>query len=165
MLEQISWKEFLIAIGGGCVAYYAILAASGKIRFARNHSSNSLPLPAHPDNKVMPSSPTPLSLTEQPEISGPLLETSREAGQANDQEFAALELLADEIQVIIIQNSVVPGNKQELLTQLRKEIARYPTLNQPAFQRAINNLIIKVAREECQLTIKEEEARECWPAS
>lgn len=163
MLEQISWKDFLIAIGSGCAAYYGILAVAGKIRFDRQRSNNNPP-PAYPGRKAMTSSHMPLPSTGLAEKSEPITETTEENEQADDPEFAALELLADEVQVIITQFGTSPGSKEELLGELRKEIARYPTLSQPAFQRAISNLIIKVAHEECQLTISEEEARECWPA-
>lgn len=162
MLEQISWKEFLIAIGGGCAAYYGVLAVAGKMRFARS-SVKTTTVAAYRGSKTSSTSGTDLTATARDPDNEPLGETKEETGQADDPEFTALELLADQVQVIITQSGITPTGKEELLAQLRKEIARYPSLNQPAFRRAINNLIVKVAKEECQLTITQEEARECWP--
>lgn len=162
MLEQISWKEFLIAIGSGCAAYYGILAVAGKLRFARQRIHYDPAAPFAPGKKETKPAPDPPA-TERPEESEPITTTTDDNAPADDTEYTALELLADELQVIITQYGTAPTSKEELLGQLKKEIARYPALHQPAFQRAINNLIVKVAKEECQLTITEEEARECWP--
>lgn len=163
MLEQISWKEFLIAIGGGCTAYYGILAVAGKIRFTRHQTNTTSSLQAFTGRKEMgPNQTHSPAATPEPD-SEPLKEAKEETEQVDDPEFSALEFLADEVQIIITQFGTAPAAKEELLAQLRKEIARYPTLNQPAFRRAINNLIVKVAKEECQFIITEEEARECWP--
>lgn len=163
MLEQVSWKEFLIAIGSGCAAYYGVLAIAGKIRFTRSHTKTITPDATFPGNKLMATSSTSLPTIGQEQVSGPLQQIAEDPRQADDPEFNALELLADELQVIITQFDATSTNKEKLLAQLRQEIARYPTLNQLAFQRAVSNLIIKVTKEECQLTITDEEARECWP--
>lgn len=161
MLEHISWKEFLIAVGSGCAAYYGILAVAGKIRIAGQRTAGTQVLPGRPEQERIthPGAP-PSGTTPEPEG---LSEETEDTGNADDREFSALELLADELQVIITQYSVAPSGKEALIGQLRQEIARYPTLNQPAFQRAINNLIINATRQECELTITEEEVRECWP--
>ena len=163
MLEQISWKEFLIAIGSSCVAYYSILAVAGKIHFARQRENRSLPAYHGGDAMTAAQTPPPGPVSPPEKVS--MANIAEETEQKGDPEFAALELLADEVEAIIAQFDTAHGSKEELLLALRKEIARYPTLIQPAFQRAISHLIIKVAGEQHQLTITEKEARECWPTA
>lgn len=163
MLEQISWKEFLIAIGSSCAAYYGILAVAGKIRFLPQQKNK--PLTTYHGGNAMTSSPASLAASVSLQENASMDNTTEETTQESDPEFAALELLADEVQEIIAQFATAPGSKEDLLLALRKEIARYPTLSQPAFQRAISHLIIKVAGEQCQLTITDKEARECWPTA
>ena len=155
MLEEVSWKDFLIVGSGGVAAYYGLLLVAGKLRL--------------PITRDKPPTALPLSL-EMEKVQPELLLSTKKAPDApvpeareDDSEFAALELLAEEVQVIITQFGTNGGTKELLLLQLRKEVSRYPYLNKPAFQQAINNMIIKAAAEECQLIITAEEASVCWP--
>ncbi|MCD2424400.1 hypothetical protein LQ567_16590 [Niabella pedocola] len=163
MLEQISWNQFLIAIGGAAAAYYAILIVSGKIKFKKTkvHREPTV-FEFSPERKASPPSNPPSEAPVSPkgrsEMTGP--DDSKDSG---DTEFAMLEQLADELQVIIVQVGSTQGNRELLLENMTKIIAGYPSLNKPAFIRAINNLMMKVVSEECSFTITEEEAALCWP--
>ena len=163
MLEQISWSQFLIAIGGAASAYYAILVVSGKIRFKKTKVYREPTVfEFSPERKPSPTG-TPPSETPAPPEDRTEADEPDDSKESGDTEFTMLEQLADELQVIIAQVATTSGNKELLLENLAKIIAGYPGLNKPAFRRAIDNLMMKVVSEECSFTITEEEAAFCWP--
>lgn len=163
MLEQISWKEFLTVIGGATAAYYGILLVAGKIRTPRNKVVTDPSVFSFSQEKKITPSPDRYAGEKGSAVADLPADPDEATEEADDPEFAELEELADELQIIIAQFATTNGSKEELLGHVAKEIGRYPSLHKPAFQRAIINLVIKVAKEECALTISEDEARLCWP--
>lgn len=163
MLEHISWKEFFIALGCGCTAYYAILAVAGKIRFNQPKIEYDPSPPIMPTAEREPSDPARFAPVPDPATEDMERTTPEDAAEEEDSEFTELEVLADALQIIIARFATTNGSKDQLLEQLSKEISRYPNLGQTAFQRAISNLIIKASGEECGITITKDEADGCWP--
>lgn len=161
MLEHISWKDFFIALGCACAVYYAIMAIAGKVRFNRPKVEYDPSPPFVPGRKTeFPGSAT-LSPERRP-ATEPEEDAPSDLDEQEDAEFTELEVLADALQIIITQFASTDGSKEQLLEQLSSEIARYPALRQPAFQRAVSNLIIKASLEECGFTITKDEADNCW---
>ncbi|MBZ4188945.1 hypothetical protein [Niabella beijingensis] len=159
MLEQISWKEFLVAIGGATAAYYGILVVAGKLNINRKKAVTDSTV--YTNDKFTTPADSPIrdnQVKEEP--SQAIVENQDEDPES---EFSLLEQLADELQVIITQCASGPGSKEDLIEQMAKEISIYTQLNKPAFRRAINSLIIKVTKEESGFEITEEEANQCWP--
>lgn len=159
MLEQISWKEFLVAIGGATAAYYGILAVAGKLNINRKKVVADSTVYTN-DKFTTPADSAIRENQVEEEKSQVMVEDQDEDPES---EFSLLEQLADELQVIITQFASSPGNKEDLIELLAKEISRYPQLNKPAFRRAINSLIIKVIKEESTIDITEEDTNQCWP--
>lgn len=165
MLEQISWTNFGICLLGGCIAYYGLLLVTGRMAFKRNR-------------EVSAKTFTPAGLTkrkwevEEQETEEQEHNSSQAAIEEKtasipgrvkeDQSFSALELLADELQVLIMQCGTENTSKEELLLTICKEIARYPTLNKPVFRNAINNLVIQSALQECGIDVSKQEANDLW---
>ena len=166
MLEQISWTNFGICLLGGCIAYYGLLLVTGRMAFKRNREV------------CAKTAFTPAGLTkrkwkveeqeteeEEHSSSQVVMEektTSIPEPVEEDQSFSALELLADELQVLITQCGTENTSKEELLSTICKEMARYPTLNKPAFRNAINNLVIQSALRECGIAVSKQEANDLW---
>ncbi|WP_300601951.1 hypothetical protein [Niabella sp.] len=164
MLEQISWKEFLLVLGGATAAYYGILAVAGRLRVDRRTPEKARYVYSPLKERVAESSTSAEAPVNEPASAfEPVQAISGVMDKEEDQEFSLLEQLADELQVIISQFSTTTESKENLIEYLAKEIAQYPGLNKPAFKRAINTLVIRAAREECGLEITEEEVNQCWP--
>jgi len=163
MLEQISWKEFIIVIGSVTAAYYGVLAVADRLRNKKARVRNLTP-PAFPDHEESTANgPATVPVGDEHRLPPEERTGSGQPEDADDSEFSLLEQLADEVQVIITQFATTSGDKEQLLEYMAKEVAQYPMLNKPAFKRAINNLIVKVAKEECSLVITEDEVSQVWP--
>lgn len=148
MLEHISWKDFAIFLAGGCIAYYGIMLVTGKLKLTGKERSGR-------------QSPSPASehLSEDNDDDGTII---TQPDQQDETEFETLELLANELQVIIVQSKAENSSKDELMELLRKEIIGYPELNNPAFRMAINNLITRTSQQERDMEISRQEAEELW---
>ena len=165
MLEEISWTNFGICLIGGCIAYYGLLLVTGRMAFKRNMEVSAKTALTPAGLKKRKWKVEEQETEEEQNLSQPAIDektTSIPEPVEEDQSFTALELLADELQILITQCGTENTGKEELLSTICKEIARYPTLNKPAFRNAINNLVIQSALRECGITVSKQEANDLW---
>lgn len=134
MLEQITWKDYLIMLMSALSAYYIIVAAlcyrkeiSGMISKQRKDFQ---------------------------------LTAELEGDEA--MAFDELERVVSGIKRDILERAGLMTGKGELLDQLSEKLADYDGLRRPAFRDAINHYIVEHAKEICGVVFSEEELNEAW---
>jgi len=99
-------------------------------------------------------------MVDENEDKGKLEESEEPITPEEEVAFKKLELLGTEIEHLFSEGD---KERQELLSDLAKIIRTYTELNKRPYRTAINNLIIRRAQQECQLTITQTEAENLWP--
>lgn len=90
------------------------------------------------------------------------LEEEEEAVTPEEEaDFKRLELLAHKIEDILTEKNI---NREKIVEKMAALIHTFSDLNKPAFRRAINNLIIRRAQQQCFITITETEVDRLWPS-
>jgi hypothetical protein len=128
MLNNLSWGDYLAAIGLLLAIYYTgILALYFRSEIKRMLSPKLRPSPA-----------------DEP------------AGPSPDEAFEGLETIAKEISSIL-ERAGKEASKTVLLSELRASLASYGGLRIPAYKAAVFNHITHQAREICGVGISAEE--------
>ena len=140
MLQHITWTQYFIAIFSLLIIYYVVYF----IRFQRHRYSRFL------DKLEDGSSNEPAG--------EPIEREQKEAEELLNQ----LEILVNRIRTGILEKAGTEATKDQILTDLAKEVASFGGLSQPAYQHALNNYIIEHAIRICGMEITEEELTHTW---
>ena len=136
MLEQITWKDYLIFLMSVMSAYYIIVAAVCYRKEIKNAVAKK-------------------RFAEVPD----------QAFEGNEETaFEELEAIVSDIKTAVLQPAGTMAGKHELLDQLSARLENYNGLRRPAFKDAINNYIIIHAKEICGVVFSEEELNAAWRA-
>ncbi len=163
MLQGLTWGQFGLFIGGALMLYYLWLVGTGKMgarTTGKQPPGQPPPPPPEGSKKRIWKVEESTADDEEERLSNEQDEINRQQ-ESDDREFEALESLANDVHQAIV-DAEPSISKEDLLLKVRQEIARYPTLNKPAFKAAIKNVIIRSAQNECNITVAEREADELW---
>lgn len=171
MLKSISWTPILISLGVLLVLYYLWWYWT-YVAKRRTGSKDATPTNI-PKKRWRMEEPQ-----EQPTRHGPVadvrpdhfnfseqdeeIQDKQEDNPTSESQFKALQGLAGDV-TIILQDSGLESDQEELLIRLRREIQRYPALqHKPAFRHAINRVIKDGALTFCGQTFSDEQLSALW---
>ena len=169
LFVNASWKQYFIILAVLLGLFYLILffLFSLKKRLSTGNESTA----SFESNTATKGSPNLQVSTEDiPEQNnGPRYNTKEDADdnieeyapEDDDGAFDSLEELAGKIEKVLLQG--LPGtDKETLLTDLKSILRVYPQLNKLPFRVAINNVIIKRAKQHCGIDVSDAEAEALW---
>lgn len=150
ILEQITWAEFFVAIGILTMIYYLLIAIILKINLKDIVGGN-------------------LATGRQTDYdgSGDDYEDNEENGVLSEAMEREQELMAElEIVVEDVRREILEAGenmtKEELSNRFVSRVASYGGLHRPAYRYALNNSIIKQAKEICGVDYSEDELEAVW---
>ena len=139
MLEQITWKEYRIAIGLILIAYYGVIVILYYKQDIRRLLSGNRKQKASPELRA-----------DEGEVDEP-----------EGADFQELEAVVADLGSIL-ERAGRTVSKAELLQLLRQRLTNYSGLRKPAYRVAVHNAIIQHAHEYCGVVFREEELDEEW---
>ncbi|MFB6457060.1 hypothetical protein ACE38W_17450 [Chitinophaga sp. Hz27] len=151
MLSSISWACYLLVAALLLAVYYLYVIARYYRREVRNFINGKSPAKPLENEST---SPGQLSLFDTPEI--PIVKE-----RAIDPFSLAIDL-SSRIKMVVEVAKEEKYSKAGLVAILRKLIAEYPELNVPAFQVAINNVILSECKRLGSDSLSENEVKMLW---
>lgn len=179
MLSSISWTEFFLFTGGATLLWVLYVLRShitGRHpKKPDKEGERSPPVPvirpvqASPPVQSIntplasPQSHLPTGAKEQSyeEYSLPIDDDEDFGDDMDDNDYVSLESLAMEINELTARLGK-EVTEETLFSSLRQAIGRYPSLDKPALQTAINHLIIRCAFLDCGYQISYDQAERLW---
>ncbi len=134
MLSNVSWEEYLAAVGTLLLLYYLVIG----IRYYRKEIKNLL------KGKIKTG------------------DNTRSEKSAEEISFEELEAVVFDLRYAVLDKAGKNTSKPELLRQLAGRLEHYAGLRKPAYRAAINNAIIQHAKDSCGIVFTEEELNEAW---
>ncbi|MCS3801064.1 hypothetical protein [Niastella sp. OAS944] len=169
LFVNASWKQYFLILAIVLGVFYLILffLFSRKKRLSTGNSSTSnfqsnIAAKADPDRQDF-------SDDTSEQENGPRYNTKQGhedhiqeyEPEDDDGAFDSLEELASRIEKVLLQG--LPGtDKATLLTDLKSVLQVYPQLNKLPFRVAINNVIIKRAKQHCGIDVSDAEVEALW---
>jgi hypothetical protein len=138
MLVNVSWKEYLVVLAVTLVVYYVFVG----IRYYRKELDSLLKGELPKFNK--------------------LVKKEDDNSTRNPADFEELEAVVDDLRYAIFEKAGKLTGQQELAEQLNKRLQNYSGLQKPAYRVAINNYIIRNAKEICGVVFSESELDGMW---
>lgn len=165
MLENISFKQFIVFVGCMIAVYYIVLFFMlAKEKLKHNRQPPEKPPPNGGAGKRVWQVKDPAGDPAQPKYDESVYMDNMpppESMEEEGKEFDDLEELSAGIEQVLYEGEA-GIEKQVLLTRLRSLIMSYPQLNKLPFRVAINNVIIHRSRQQCNISITEAEAGQLW---
>lgn len=140
MLSEITWNNYLTAVGLTAAAYYIIVGAI----YYKKEINDFLKVKIHKGK----------SGVSKEEANG------RE-GNGDKSSFEELEQLVGTLRGIL-QEAGKEAEKPELLIKINARLANYGGLRHPAFRNAIKNFIIINAKTYCDTEFTDDELEQSW---
>jgi hypothetical protein len=137
MLEEISWKDYMMGIGLGAFAYYTVVLAIYYKNDLRSLLSGKFQMQAGKKGKVDRSE------------------------EGNKDPMEELEAAVADIRSIL-EKAGNKAAKSDILHGTAKILQNYPGFREPAYRVAIRNFIIQHADEICRVEFSVEELEEAW---
>lgn len=139
MLSNISWRNYLIGVGILLVLYYLAVL----LKFYRK------------DIRRLFSTKINLFQRKEQNLS---------VGDAEEEKaaFEELKAVVEDLGHAVLEKAGKEATKEELLEQLRRELANYAGLRKPAYRTAVNNYIIRNAQTICGVVFSEKELDAAW---
>lgn len=134
MLSNVSWTEYLAAVGALLILYYLVIG----IRYYRKEIKNLLKGRMKTGH------------------------TAGVEKMAEEISFEELEAVVFDLRYAVLDKAGKNTTKPELLKQLAGRLENYAGLRKPAYRAAINNAIIQHAKDSCGIMFTEEELNEAW---
>ncbi|NII26151.1 hypothetical protein HB364_13745 [Pseudoflavitalea sp. X16] len=180
MLSQISWAQFFLFAGGATVVWVLFVLRHHILGRHPKQPDNEGETPTStrriwsvkedgqqvnhaPINEPPPQQMPPRSGYAYP--SDIVDENEEELREPEDEEdttdYQALETLALEIHELTASLGIAT-TEEKLLEALRYTIHRYPMLDKPAQQSAINHLVIRCSLQDCRITLQEATLASLW---
>ncbi len=135
MLSNVTWKEYLVALGVLLLLYYLLIG----IKYYRKEIKNLL----------------------RGKRARPVFNIHSEQS-SEEVSLEELEAVVFDLRYAILEKAGKNTSRQELLRQLSERLANYTGLRKPAYRVAINNAVIRYAKENCGIEFSEEELNETW---
>lgn len=179
MLSSISWTEFFLFIGGATLLWVLyVLRSHITGRHPKKPDKEGERSPPVPVIRPVQASPPATSIDTTPTRRQPHQPaTDQEQGyeeyripidddedfgdDTDDNDYVALESLAMDISELTARLGK-DVTEETLISNLRQAIERYPSLDKPALQTAINHLIIRCAFQDCGHQISYDQAEHLW---
>ncbi|WP_293299839.1 hypothetical protein [Pedobacter sp. UBA4863] len=139
MLSNVTWAEYLGAVGVLVVAYYLTIGLkyrkdlTGFIHSLKNRNYNS---------------------AEETET---IIEDTEDISSMDE-----LEAVVQDLRYAILERAGKTATKQELLEKFQQRLANYSGLRKPAYRVAINNYLIQHSQELCGVVLSEGELERIW---
>ncbi len=83
-------------------------------------------------------------------------------GELEEADFDELEAVVADLKRSTLEQAGTNATKDQLLLQLKQRLANYDGLRRPAFRVAVNNYIIREAKDICGVAYSESELDEAW---
>lgn len=139
MLNKFTWSDYLSAVTIAVLIYYIVIAALYYRAEIKNILSGKFKLKAK-------------------EISG----DDTAPGEMEEADFDELEAVVAGLKRSTLEQAGADANKDQLLRQLKQQLANYDGLRRPAYRVAVNHYIIQHAKEICGVAFSEEELDAAW---
>jgi len=137
MLHNISWADYITAIGLAMLLYYIAVI----LLYYRDEAIG-----------FIRREPSPLS---------PGTSTLAQQAASKEEIFDGLESVVADL-ITVLRKAGKDASKEEVLSQLRQRLENYAGLPHPAFRKVINNNIITHAAAHCGLQFDERELNQVW---
>lgn len=139
MLNKFTWSDYLSAVAIAVLIYYMVIAA----------------LYYRTEIKDIISGKTRLRRKE-------ISDDDTAPGEMEEADFDELEAVVAGLKRSTLEQAGADANKDQLLRQLKQQLANYDGLRRPAYRVAVNHYIIQHAKEICGVAFSEEELDAAW---
>ena len=139
MLNKFTWSDYLSAVAIAVLIYYMVIAA----------------LYYRTEIKDIISGKTRLRRKE-------ISDDDTAPGEMEEADFDELEAVVAGLKRSTLEQAGTDANKDQLLRQLKQQLANYDGLRRPAYRVAVNHYIIQHAKEICGVAFSEEELDAAW---
>ncbi|MEJ5144664.1 hypothetical protein [Sphingobacterium sp. MYb388] len=140
MLEEITWEQYLTAVGIATAAYYTVIG----LNYYRKELGERFRKPGTAADNIIPEA----KATQTKEQDG--------AG------FEELEELVNGIRSGILEQAGEQATKEQLIEQISARVASFSGLHKPAYRYALTNFIIQHSMVICGVVFSEAELEQVW---
>jgi hypothetical protein len=143
MFKSITWSNYSIAVVILLALWYGIIVLVYYRKELFNLLNGKYKIPTR--KKIIKAS-----------------DDAEDTPEEEEHTFEELEGIVTDIRHSILEEAGKEVSKDGLLTQLKKRLANYGGLRQPAFRLAVNNFIIQHAESICGVVFSEDELNAAW---